>query len=335
MSKFHGRAWSLRYPRSWQASYDDVAASFVGPSDIGALQISSIRKKTGAATDEDLLEMAARHGDRADIRAVTLGDFGGFSTRREEDGLAWTWWWLRRGSLVLAVTYSCDPLHDGEEAGVVEDILSTLESHDKSGSSQEAGPPPPSRAKTMRMWKEHDRATELMRCSFCNKSQLEVQKMIAARSAYICDGCVTTCVEILTDEVDGAPSSGEDAAMPSIITAAPQFLVDKLTDSLAFYEQRLGFTRDFVYEGFYASVSRDGAVIHLKCAPKLGAERAHRKSGEHLDAFLVVSGIEDVFQELVDRGAPITRPLERMPWGTRDFLVEDPDGYILCFSEAD
>jgi hypothetical protein len=22
------------------------------------------------------------------------------------------------------------------------------------------------------------------------------------------------------------------------------------------------------------------------------------------------------------------------PWGTRDFYVEDPDGYILCFSEA-
>jgi hypothetical protein len=28
------------------------------------------------------------------------------------------------------------------------------------------------------------------------------------------------------------------------------------------------------------------------------------------------------------------RPLERRPWGTRDFYVEDPDGYILCFSEV-
>jgi hypothetical protein len=35
----------------------------------------------------------------------------------------------------------------------------------------------------------------------------------------------------------------------SIIAAAPQFLVEKLTDSLAFYEQRLGFSIDFVYEG--------------------------------------------------------------------------------------
>jgi len=26
--------------------------------------------------------------------------------------------------------------------------------------------------------------------------------------------------------------------------------------------------------------------------------------------------------------------LEQRPWGTRDFYVKDPDGYILCFAEA-
>jgi uncharacterized glyoxalase superfamily protein PhnB len=122
--------------------------------------------------------------------------------------------------------------------------------------------------------------------------------------------------------------------MSSITAAAPQFLVDKLNDSLSFYEQRLGFSCDFVYEGFYASVSRDRAVIHLKCAPKLEAERAHRRSGEHLDAYLVVSGARELYDELVGRGAPIVSQLEQRPWGTRDFYVEDPDGYILCFSET-
>jgi uncharacterized glyoxalase superfamily protein PhnB len=123
--------------------------------------------------------------------------------------------------------------------------------------------------------------------------------------------------------------------MASIASAAPQFLVDDLGRSLDFYERRLGFTRDFVYEDFYASVSRDRAVIHLKCAPKLDAERAHRRSGEHLDAFLTVVGVEELHAELARRGAPIAAPLERKPWGTRDFTVEDPDGYLLCFSERD
>jgi uncharacterized glyoxalase superfamily protein PhnB len=122
--------------------------------------------------------------------------------------------------------------------------------------------------------------------------------------------------------------------MVSISAAAPQFLVDRLDDALTFYEQRLGFERDFVYEDFYASVSRDGGVIHLKCAPKLQAERAHRRSEEHLDAYLAVSGVRELHDEFVRRGAPIVKPLEQRPWGQLDFYVEDPDGYILCFSEA-
>lgn len=41
--------------------------------------------------------------------------------------------------------------------------------------------------------------------------------------------------------------------MDSITAAAPQLLVAKLQDSLTFCEQRLGFSRDFVYEDFYAN----------------------------------------------------------------------------------
>jgi len=91
---------------------------------------------------------------------------------------------------------------------------------------------------------------------------------------------------------------------------------------------------DFVYEGFYASVSRDGAPIHLKCAPKLEAERSHRKSEEHLDAYMAVAGVRELYEELTERGAPIVRPLEERPWGVVDFYIEDPDGYILCFAEG-
>lgn len=122
--------------------------------------------------------------------------------------------------------------------------------------------------------------------------------------------------------------------MPSIRSAAPQLLVSSLGDAIAFYEERLGFTTDFVHGDFYASVSRDGATIHLKCAPKLDAERAHRREGEHLDVFLDVSEIRALHDQLVGRGARIVKPLGERPWGTLDFYVEDPDGYILCFSDT-
>jgi len=114
---------------------------------------------------------------------------------------------------------------------------------------------------------------------------------------------------------------------------APQLLVDDLETALAYYRDRLGFTVDFTYEAFYASVSRDGATVHLKNAPKTLADRAHRKEHEHLDAYLATTGVEALYQELQSRGARIIKPLGVRPWGHTDFYVEDADGYILCFSE--
>jgi catechol 2,3-dioxygenase-like lactoylglutathione lyase family enzyme len=122
--------------------------------------------------------------------------------------------------------------------------------------------------------------------------------------------------------------------MPSITGIAPQFLVDDIDGAIAYYRERLGFDLDFRYEDFYAGVSRDGFAIHLKCAPKTVADRAHRKENEHLDAFIEVAGVHELFGELKARGASVIKPLGERPWAAIDFYVEDPDGYILCFSES-
>lgn len=122
--------------------------------------------------------------------------------------------------------------------------------------------------------------------------------------------------------------------MARITGIAPQFLIDDMPRSLDYYSQRLGFQVDFVYDDFYASVSRDGHAIHLKCAPKTVADRAHRKEHNHLDAYMAVTDATSLHDELRSRGALITKGLEDQPWQCRDFYVEDPDGYILCFSQA-
>jgi catechol 2,3-dioxygenase-like lactoylglutathione lyase family enzyme len=123
------------------------------------------------------------------------------------------------------------------------------------------------------------------------------------------------------------------SSLRNLIGISPQFLVDSLDRSIEYYCRRLGFALDFRYETFYASVSRDGCAIHLKCAPKTEADRAHRKQQEHLDACISVQDAAALHDELTARGAFVSRPLEARPWSCRDFYVDDPDGYILCFSE--
>jgi len=117
---------------------------------------------------------------------------------------------------------------------------------------------------------------------------------------------------------------------PWVTSFAPQFLVDDLARSIAYY-QRLGFTFGEVWDGFYVIGERDGLELHLKEAPKSDAERQYRRAHEHLDAAAGVDGIEAFYEQCVANGATILRPLAGTPWGTKDFYIEDPDGYIIAF----
>lgn len=43
-----------------------------------------------------------------------------------------------------------------------------------------------------------------LRCSFCNKTQDQVRKLIAGPNVYICDECIEVCAEIIEDEFEQA-----------------------------------------------------------------------------------------------------------------------------------
>jgi len=49
---------------------------------------------------------------------------------------------------------------------------------------------------------------EGLKCSFCNKSQRDVRKLIAGPTVYICDECVDICLDIIAEEKDGDDGDG-------------------------------------------------------------------------------------------------------------------------------
>ena len=117
---------------------------------------------------------------------------------------------------------------------------------------------------------------------------------------------------------------------PRVTSLAPQFLVDDLARSIAYYE-RLGFTFGEPWEGFYAIGMRDGLELHLKESPKSDTERQFRRENDHLDASAGVDGIEAFYAQCVANGVRIFKPLAATAWGTKDFYIEDPDGSIIAF----
>jgi len=50
--------------------------------------------------------------------------------------------------------------------------------------------------------------TDLLKCSFCGKSQRQVKKLIAGPGVYICDECIDLCNEIIEEELTETAETG-------------------------------------------------------------------------------------------------------------------------------
>ncbi|MGI8883080.1 MAG: ClpX C4-type zinc finger protein, partial [Pyrinomonadaceae bacterium] len=55
------------------------------------------------------------------------------------------------------------------------------------------------------------RFEELLRCSFCGKSQNEVKKLIAGPNVYICNECIDICLEIINDDENAETVTAQNA----------------------------------------------------------------------------------------------------------------------------
>ena len=111
---------------------------------------------------------------------------------------------------------------------------------------------------------------------------------------------------------------------------APVLRVVDLERAVAFYRDRLEFDVVFIYEGFYAEVSRDGCRIHLSCAPPTPRDKSAFERDEHIDVCIVVADAKVLWTGFASKGVSFSVQLRDMPYGA-EFYVRDPDGYILGF----
>jgi ATP-dependent Clp protease ATP-binding subunit ClpX len=69
-------------------------------------------------------------------------------------------------------------------------------------------------------------------CSFCHKSQREVDKIIAGPNVYICSECIRLCLDIIRDNAQAKPVSWGNAGIPSpakIKTYLDQYVIGQET----------------------------------------------------------------------------------------------------------
>ena len=62
------------------------------------------------------------------------------------------------------------------------------------------------------MGKQH--SNNGLSCSFCHKSQREVDKIIAGPNVYICSECIRLCLDIIRENGSSKPVSWGHASVP-------------------------------------------------------------------------------------------------------------------------
>jgi uncharacterized glyoxalase superfamily protein PhnB len=132
-----------------------------------------------------------------------------------------------------------------------------------------------------------------------------------------------------------------DAEMNNTWRASPILGVRNVRQAAEYYRDVLGFTldpEDGVFQpsanepgGVYAIVKRAGVWIHFQIRRETTQSRT-RQAFER-DIYLYVTDLDEVNADLQRRGAIIVQPPRAAPYGIREMVVEDLNGYRVAFGE--
>jgi len=112
-----------------------------------------------------------------------------------------------------------------------------------------------------------------------------------------------------------------------IFCASPVLQISDLNQSIAFYCDALGFTKEFVYgePSYYAGVKKNDVTFHL-CQSEENAQRRGMGS-----VYVFCDEVDTYYGGIKAKGAVVTSPLNTYPYGMRDFQIKDPDGNLIAF----
>ena len=121
-----------------------------------------------------------------------------------------------------------------------------------------------------------------------------------------------------------------------LLRAAPTFPVADVTATIRWYESELGFTVFPFPQNpphVFAIVSRDTVEIMFQLIENYRKPDLYRlRSGGVWDAYIRMEGVRDFYQAIRER-VEIRVPLRKQPYGDWEFELQDPNGYVLVFSE--
>ena len=124
---------------------------------------------------------------------------------------------------------------------------------------------------------------------------------------------------------------------PQLQRAATYLPVADLNRALTYYEESLGFHREYVggTPPMFAILSRDGHALMLRVVDDPAQIVPNERQGGKWDAFFWVRDVRSLHAELVQRGAEAAYGLVyQREYDMDECAFRDRDGHVLGFGQA-
>ncbi len=114
----------------------------------------------------------------------------------------------------------------------------------------------------------------------------------------------------------------------SVISSTAIFAASDIEATLTYYKDVLGFESTWTWGDppVFGSASKGGVTITFNLQPELAKNIRGHQHGVRVD------DIDQLYQYHKSTGAVIVSKLEDKPWGVREYILEDLNGYHLRFS---
>ena len=114
----------------------------------------------------------------------------------------------------------------------------------------------------------------------------------------------------------------------------PYLPVIDLKETLAFYRDQLGFSGEWTAGAPLpvGGIQRDDLRLIFQQHPAY--TRMVNTDSESFELILFVENVDDIYREYESKNIRFVSGLVDRPWGIREFIIQDPNGYWLRISEG-
>jgi predicted enzyme related to lactoylglutathione lyase len=110
-----------------------------------------------------------------------------------------------------------------------------------------------------------------------------------------------------------------------------------LDKAVKFYKEQLGFRivseeseKDFVTLEFAEnSIMLEKDKLFKEALPELKEELSRNQYGVGMTIFIHVDDADRRYRDIKAKGVKIYSKIATKPWGAREFVIKDPEGYML------